>query len=266
MRTQCGKSMLRKSKRAKSETISAQEVLSELIESALATARTARKHGQSLSGVNYYADKMANLRADATNAFGSVPKGSVGNTTAVAELMQTVFSTDASPKDRAAAARDLQFTIKTTWSKAVPDTRNLEEAGVFPLVKLNQTTRGYLVAVGRQMNGSYASGWYDSCAVMMRRLLESSIIEAFEARKIDAKIKNSKTGDFLQLTGLVAAALAEPTWNLPRNVRRELDALKDLGHRSAHNRYYLATKPDLDKHVSAYREAVEAFLHLAKLL
>jgi Domain of unknown function (DUF4145) len=131
---------------------------------------------------------------------------------------------------------------------------------------LNQAKRGHLVAVGRQMNGSYASGWYDACAVMMRRLLESAIIEAFEARKIDAKIKNSTTGDFLQLTGLVAAALAESTWNLPRTVKRTLDGLKDLGHRSAHNRYYLATKPDLDKYVDAYREAVEAFLHLAGLL
>jgi hypothetical protein len=258
--------MPKKLRRAKLKAVSPQELLSELIDSALATARTARKNGQSLNGVNYYADKMANLRADATNAFGAVPKGSVGNTTAVAELMQTVFSIDASPKERAAAARDLQFTIKTTWSKAAPDTHDLEEAGVFPLVKLNQTNRGYLVVVGRQMNGSYASGWYDSCAVMMRRLLESSIIEAFETRKIDAKIKNPKTGDFLQLTGLVGAALAEPTWNLPRTVKRELDGLKDLGHRSAHNRYYLATKPDLDKHVGAYREAVETFLHLAGLL
>ena len=255
-----------KLRRTRPKTSTPQELLSDLIESALATAKTARKNHQSLSGVNYYADKMANLRADATNAFGAVPKGTVGNTTAVAELMQTVFSIDASPKDRATAARDLQFTIKTTWSKAPPDTRDLEEAGIFPLVKLNQTKRGYLVAVGRQMNGSYASGWYDGCAVMMRRLLESAIIEAFEARQIDGKIKNPQTGDFLQLTGLVAVALAEPTWNLPRNVKRELNGLKDLGHRSAHNRYYLATKFDLDKHIDAYREAVETFLHLAGLL
>jgi len=237
-----------------------------LIDSALATAKTARKHRQSLSGVNYYADKMANLRADATIAFGRLPQASVGDTTALAELVQKVFSVDASPKDRATAARDLQFTIKTTWGKAPADTSELEEAGVFPLVKLNQTKRGYLVSVGRQMNGCYASGWYDGCAVMMRRLLESSIIEAFEARKLDAKIKNSATGDFFQLTALVGTSLAEPTWNLPRNVKKELAGLKDLGHRSAHNRYYLATKPDIDKHVSAYREAVEAFLHLAGLL
>ena len=251
---------------AKSANASPQTILSELVDSALATAKTAHKHNKSLNGVNHYADKMANLRAEATNAFGELPQGSVGDTTALTELMQRVFSVGASPKDRAVAARDLQFAIKTTWGKLPIDTTRLEEAGVFPLVKLNQTKRGYLVTVGKQVNGCYASGWYDGCAVMMRRLLESSIIEAFEARKLDAKIKDSKTGDFLQLTALVAAALTESTWNLPRNVKKELHDLKELGHRSAHNRYYLATKPDIDKYVSAYREAVEAFLHLANLL
>jgi hypothetical protein len=50
----------------------------------------------------------------------------------------------------------------------------MEGGGVFPLVTLNQTKRGYLVSVGRQMNGCYAAGWYDGCAVMMRRLLNAS--------------------------------------------------------------------------------------------
>jgi hypothetical protein len=118
----------------------------------------------------------------------------------------------------------------------------------------------------RQANGCYASGWYDGCAVMMRRLLESSIIEAFEAKKIEAKIKDVTTGDFFQLTTLINAALGETSWNLPRNVRKELVNLRDLGHRSAHNRYYVAKKPDIDKHIGVFREAVEAFLHLASLL
>jgi hypothetical protein len=251
---------------AAAESFSPLEVLDDLIEAALATAKKARRHSKSLGGVNHYADKMANLRADATNAFRGLPLGSVGDTTALAELMQKVFSADASPSDRAAAARDLQFTIRTTWREAGANASQMEESGVFPLVKLNQTNRGYLVAVGRQINGCYTSGWYDACAVMMRRLLESSIIEAFEARKLDTKIKNPVTGDFLQLTALVAVALAEPTWNLPRNVKRELQGLKDLGHRSAHNRYYLATKPDIDRQIDLYREAVEAFLHLGGLL
>jgi hypothetical protein len=172
---------------------------------------------------------------------------------------------DASVKDRAQAARDLQFSLRTTWAKVTPDQSKLEDNGVFPLVTLNQTKRGYLVAVGRQMNGCYSAGWYDACAVMMRRLLEASIIEAFEARKIDSKIKDGK-GDFFQLTALIKVSLAENAWNLPRNVKKQIQTLRDLGHTSAHNRYFLAKQPYIDEVKGVYRETVEAFLHLAGLL
>jgi hypothetical protein len=212
---------------------SPQQLLELYVEAALKCAQTARRHGQSLNGVNFYATKMANLRADATMAFDKLSSGSVGDTTALAELIQKVFSVDAVAKERAQAARDVRFALKTTWATVVPDQTKLEGNGIFPLVTLNQTKRGYLVAVGRQMNGCYSAGWYDACAVMMRRLLESSIIEAFEAKKFDRKIKDGN-GDFFQLTALIKTALAEPAWNLPRNVRKEIEKLRDLGHTSAH--------------------------------
>jgi hypothetical protein len=44
------------------------------------------------------------------------------------------------------------------------------------------------------MNGAYSAGWYDACAVMMRRLLETVIIEAFEQNGLDQKIKDSSQG------------------------------------------------------------------------
>ena len=42
-------------------------------------------------------------------------------------------------------------------------------------------TRGYIERVVNQINGSYEKGWYDCCAVMTRRLLETLIIETYEA-------------------------------------------------------------------------------------
>lgn len=248
------------------ETPTPQVVFVELIDKAIAVTKTARRHNKSLAGGNFYANKIADLRADATNVFARLSTRSVGDTSATAELMQKVFSPDAPWKARVQAARDLQFAMKTTWAEVPVESSRLEEAGVFPLVTLNETKRGYLVSIGRQMNGCYASGWFDGCAVMMRRLLESVIIEAFEARGLDAKIKSGPADDFFQLTALVNAALAESSWNLPRNVKQGLPNLRDLGHRSAHNRYYLAKKPDIDGMLGAYRETVEAFMHIAKLL
>ena len=45
-------------------------------------------------------------------------------------------------------------------------------------------TRGYIERVANQVNGAYENGWYDACAVMIRRLLETLIIEAFEKHNI----------------------------------------------------------------------------------
>lgn len=243
-----------------------QEQLLQLAAKAIEVAKTARRNKRSLTGANFYANRIAELRADATNAFTRLEGRSVGDTSALAELIEKVFSPTASPTERAQALRDIQFEIKTKWKDVEEPTPSSEIGGVFPLTILTQTGRGYLVSVGRQINGCYSSNWYDACAVMMRRLLESSIIEAFEVRGLDKKIKDPKSGDFHQLTALIDAALNEPSWNLPRGVKSGLRDLRDLGHRSAHNRYYLAKRPDVDKLSPVYRESVEAFLHLANLL
>jgi hypothetical protein len=74
-------------------------------------------------------------------------------------------------------------------------------------------TRGYLERITNQINGCYEHGWFDGCAVMMRRLIETLIIEAFEHHSIAHKIKNP-AGDFLYLADLVAATLSESTCSL----------------------------------------------------
>src|SRR5689334_23198622 len=86
-------------------------------------------------------------------------------------------------------------------------------------------TRGYIERITYQVNGSYEYGWFDGCAVMMRRLLETLIIEAFEHYTIANKIKNAN-GDFLYLADLVNAAVNETAWNLGRKTRAALPRLK----------------------------------------
>jgi len=71
---------------------------------------------------------------------------------------------------------------------------------------------------------------------MMRRLLETLIIESFEARQLSYKIKDSQTGDFLYLSDLISFVLQEPSWNLGRSTERALPSLKSLGDQSAHSR------------------------------
>jgi len=125
-------------------------------------------------------------------------------------------------------------------------------------------TRGYLEQLVHQINGSYDHGWYDACAVIIRRLVETLIIESFEAHSIASKIKNSN-GDFQFLSDLIPATINESSWNLGRNAKQALPRLKDIGDKSAHSRRFVAHRQDIDKVIDDLRVVSQELLYLAKL-
>jgi hypothetical protein len=126
-------------------------------------------------------------------------------------------------------------------------------------------TRGYIEKVVYQINGSYENGWYDACAVMIRRLVETLIIEAFEYHGISDKIKNPSTGDFYYLKDLISLTISEKSWNLGRNTKKAIPQLKDIGDQSAHSRRFNAHRSDLDKVIPSLRTIVQELIYLAQL-
>lgn len=236
--------------------------LEDLARIAIDVAKKARRNRKSLKGDNFYSNKLATLRADATNTFRSLFSASVGDSSAIAELIESVFSPNTDIRQRSQNFQELSYHLRTTWrSESVPQ----EEEGLFPLSILSQAKRGYLVTIGRQMNGCYTTGWYDAATVMMRRLVEIVIIEAFEANGLATKIKDPN-GNYKPLSDLVGSALAESTWNLSRNTKKYLPALREIGHMSAHGRYFCARKEDLSSFKQHCRVVIEEFLCHAKLL
>lgn len=127
-----------------------------------------------------------------------------------------------------------------------------------------RSTRGYIEKVANQINGCYENGWYDACAVMMRRLLETLIIEAFEKNKVESKIKGP-SGDYLFLRDLVSAVLSEASWNISRNAKASMPKLKDIGDKSAHNRRYVAHREDIEAIASDFRNLVQELVYIAGL-
>lgn len=125
-------------------------------------------------------------------------------------------------------------------------------------------TRGYIEKISNQANGCYEHGWYDACAVLIRRLIETLIIEAHEKHGIASKIKNSQ-GDFLFLKDLITRCLNEQSWNLSRNCRQALPKLKDVGDKSAHSRRYIAQRGDIDPLLADIRLVIQELLFLAGL-
>ena len=149
--------------------------------------------------------------------------------------------------------------------------QSVPSAGTRPLSQpmlphaLVLNTRGYIERIVFQINGCYEKGWFDGCAVMMRRLIETLIIECFEAHSIAHKIKNPKNDDFFFLRDLIEMTLQEPTWNLTRNTKQALSKLKNIGDQSAHSRRFIAHREDIDKVSYDFRTVCQELIFLANL-
>jgi hypothetical protein len=238
--------------------------LQKLVEELVAAVKKARKHNAALTGINFYADKVAELRSEASNAFSDLKGPSVGDTSAMAQMIEKVFAATTPYKERVQLSRELLHSLKTSWRKADPTTPGEQDA-LFPLSILANTKRQYLVTIARQMNGCYVHGWQDACAVMMRRLLETVIIETYEAKGTQAKIKNA-SGDYKPLSDLVSTTLTETAWGLSRNTKHGLPRVRDAGHLSAHSRRFTAQRSDIDKLQPDLRIIIEELLHISGLL
>lgn len=122
--------------------------------------------------------------------------------------------------------------------------------------------RQYTDSVLWQLNLAYTKSMFDCCAVMVRRLIETLLIEAFEKHLVSDEIKD-RDGNFVMLKDLVRATEATSAFNIGRDAKRALDAVKSLGDRSAHNRRYIARKGDLDSIRADLRVLIEELHHLA---
>jgi hypothetical protein len=125
-------------------------------------------------------------------------------------------------------------------------------------------TRGYIEKVCVQLNGCFQFEFYDAASVLVRRLIETLIIECYEHLKREAEIKGAD-GNYLMLKGLVAKATGACGLALGRDAHRFLKEVKELGDRSAHNRRYNAVKADLEKIQSGVRVAVDEMFNLSCL-
>jgi len=82
----------------------------------------------------------------------------------------------------------------------------------------------------------------------------------------DTGSRRVANGDYRHLSELVGLAISEPAFTLSRNSKRTLPKLRDVGHLSAHGRYYHATRNDIENAQQDFRIVVEEFLHHAGLL
>ena len=114
----------------------------------------------------------------------------------------------------------------------------------------------YLKQIAEEMIRCYDSGHYNATLVLMRKLVETLIIECFEKYGVDADIKDG-AGVFYYLSDLIPKYLSATKWNASRNIKKSLESVKKYGDLSAHNRRFLAKKSDIDAFQFELRQALQ---------
>lgn len=132
---------------------------------------------------------------------------------------------------------------------------------LFPL-ELLDGTRTYLIRTAKQAILCYDYQIYDACLVMIRRLIETLIIELFERHSIKEQVQDAN-GNYFFCAELIDKLLSEKKiWTIGRNSIKALPDIKSKGDLSAHNRRFNATKADVDSIKSGLRVVVEELVHL----
>lgn len=113
----------------------------------------------------------------------------------------------------------------------------------------------YILENAKQMIRSYECGLYDAALVMMRKLVETLIIECFEKYKIENEIKGNN--HFLYLSDLIPKFTSSSCWNISRNLAKNIIQVKKLGDLSAHNRRFIAKKSDINNFRFELRQTIQ---------
>lgn len=125
-----------------------------------------------------------------------------------------------------------------------------------------QDTRGYIERVIKQINLSYDHQLYDCCTVMIRRFLETLIIEAYEKLGRSNELKNSDD-HFMMFAGLLSFLKNDKRVNIGRQTVEGLEGFKRIADSSAHNRRFNASKKDIDDKIDGVKLAVVELRQMA---
>lgn len=105
-------------------------------------------------------------------------------------------------------------------------------------------TRAYLEKLVHQINGTYQFGFYASCAVLSRRLMESLIVEVYVSRGRHQEIQTN--GVFNSLDRLISYLTTDNSIPLGRAMPGTMRDVKELGDMAAHDRTYITRDYDID--------------------
>jgi hypothetical protein len=229
--------------------------------------RTAKRNRISLASHSFYSTKVRSALASLRKSFLGLqrdypperfPRVAFQLATIEPLLHQMVSLYPAPPTEMLKLADEIAFKVQSDLAaeiEAPESIPNLTSSIPFIPNDLIEERDYILKKVLWEINRCYEAACYNSCAAMIRRLVENLIIMAFEHHGIADSIKNGD--DYIDFSDLIGKATAESKLGLTRNTKRILPDLKFYGDLGSHNRNALVRKDDLDKLHQATRSAIE---------
>jgi len=126
------------------------------------------------------------------------------------------------------------------------------------------SARPFYGRIVHQINGAYQYAFYDSCAVLCRRLMEALIIEIYIQLGRAQEIRRDNA--FFMLDALMSKICNDPTIILGRNSPSTMTEIKGIGDTAAHDRNYITEQLDMSQDfVLRYRRLVRELMGMAGL-
>ena len=135
---------------------------------------------------------------------------------------------------------------------------------ILPSEWFADTGRGYLINLCEQINGSHNFGFYDCCAVICRRLMETLIIEVYVVACRTSHIEDAKN-KFKPLEKLIDIVSSDSQVHLNRNSPSIFTKVKKLGDTAAHHRTHVTDPIEVNDLKDDYRRVIQELLTLSKL-
>jgi Histidine kinase-, DNA gyrase B-, and HSP90-like ATPase len=118
----------------------------------------------------------------------------------------------------------------------------------------------YILRLLPQINGAYENEWYEAAAMVLRRLVETLIIELYSRRGWTNDVQDPTTKEFLPLKALIGKINGDARLNTPKRTIDGLNNVKELGDTAAHDFKIRIRKTDLDRIQTSVRMTLEKLI------
>lgn len=158
-------------------------------------------------------------------------------------------------------SRSQHDNVESKYSEYLKRKKVITNESIIPLDWVTGKRRVYLENMAKQINGCFELGYYDSCAVILRRMMESLIIDVYLKNRREVEIKRPDNA-FLGLEDLIKKLPQDFTVN--KNLPAQMRSIKETGDTAAHHRSYTTLESDIDS--KGARKVIHELLLLLGLI